>query len=103
MPTGGATTRPPTSRPRSCTPTATRPPRPRWPDARGSVYFTARAGWSSLRDADNARWLTPQPGLPQFFPERVVAVSGTLYLLSKNVAGGTSAAALVSALTTEVR
>ena len=73
------------------------------PETRGSVYFTARAGCASLRDADIARWLTPQPGLPQFFPERVVAGAETLYLLSKNVAGGTSAAALVSALTTEVR
>ena len=73
------------------------------PETRGSVYFTARAGCASLRDNDIARWVVPQPGLPEFTPERFVAGAQTLYLLSKNVAGGTSMAALVAALTTEVR
>jgi len=73
------------------------------PETRGSVYFTARAGCASLRDNDIARWVTPQPGLAEFCPGRFVEQRETLYLLSKNVAGGTSAAALVSALTTEVR
>jgi hypothetical protein len=54
-------------------------------------------------DNDIARWVVPQPGLPEFTPERFVAGAQTLYLLSKNVAGGTSTAALVAALTTEVR
>ena len=73
------------------------------PETRGSVYFTARAGCASLRDNDIACWVTPQPGLAEFCPGRFVEQRETLYLLSKNVAGGTSAAALVSALTTEVR
>jgi type IV secretory pathway TraG/TraD family ATPase VirD4 len=73
------------------------------PETRGSVYFTARAGCSSLRDNDIARWISPQPGLAQFVPADFVETRQTLYLLSKNVAGGTSAASLVSALTTEVR
>jgi type IV secretory pathway TraG/TraD family ATPase VirD4 len=73
------------------------------PETRGSVYFTARAGCSSLRDNDIARWITPQPHLTEFVPARFVETRETLYLLSKSVAGGTSAASLVSALTTEVR
>ena len=73
------------------------------PETRGSVYFTARSGTSSLRDNDIARWVTPQPGLPEFTPVEFVETRQTLYLLSKNVAGGTSAASLMSALTTEVR
>jgi type IV secretory pathway TraG/TraD family ATPase VirD4 len=73
------------------------------PETRGSVYFTARAGMSSLRDNEIARWVTPQQGLPEFVPANFVETRQTLYLLSKNVAGGTSAASLVSALTTEVR
>lgn len=73
------------------------------PETRGSVYFTARAGTSSLRDNDISAWVTPQPGLDEFSPAQFVETRQTLYLLSKNVAGGTSAASLVSALTTEVR
>lgn len=73
------------------------------PETRGSVYFTARAGCASLRDNDIARWITPQPGLAEFIPANFVETRETLYLLSKSVKGGTSAAALVSALTTEVR
>ena len=73
------------------------------PETRGSVYFTARAGTSSLRDNDISRWITPQEGLVEFSPAAFVETRETLYLLSKNVAGGTSAASLVSALTTEVR
>ena len=67
------------------------------------MYFTARSGCSSLRDNQIAAWVTPQPGLAEFVPDRFVESRQTLYLLSKNVTGGTSAAALVSALTTEVR
>ena len=73
------------------------------PETRGSVYFTARSGTSSLRDNDISRWVTPQDGLDEFVPAQFVETRETLYLLSKNVAGGTSAASLVSALTTEVR
>lgn len=67
------------------------------------MYFAARAGCASLRDNDIAAWVTPQPGLREFRPERFVDTRQTLYLLSKNVAGGTSAAPLVAALTTEIR
>jgi len=73
------------------------------PETRGSVYFTARSGCSSLRDNDIARWVTPQAGLDEFIPAEFVETRETLYLLSKSVKGGTSAAAIVSALTTEVR
>jgi hypothetical protein len=67
------------------------------PETRGSVYFTARAGCSSLRDNDISRWVVPQPGLPEFRPNQFLDSRGTLYLLSKNIAGGTSAAPIVSA------
>ena len=73
------------------------------PETRGSVYFTARSGCSSLRDNDISRWVTPQDGLPEFSPRSFVNTRQTLYLLSKNSQGGTSAASIVSALTTEVR
>jgi type IV secretory pathway TraG/TraD family ATPase VirD4 len=73
------------------------------PETRGSVYFTARSGTSSLRDNEISAWVTPQAGLVEFVPAHFVETRETLYLLSKNVAGGTSAASLVSALTTEVR
>ena len=73
------------------------------PETRGSVYFTARAGMSSLRDRNITRWITPQPGLDEFRPDQFLASNQTLYLMSKNVKGGTSAAAIISALTNEVR
>jgi type IV secretory pathway TraG/TraD family ATPase VirD4 len=75
-------------------------------ETRGSVYFTARSACSSLRDKTIGRWVTPPADkkIREFVPDEFVA-SGTetLYLLSKNVKGGTSAAAIVAALTTEVR
>lgn len=73
------------------------------PETRGSVYFTARAGMSSLRDRNITRWITPQAGLDEFRPDMFMASNQTLYLMSKNVKGGTSAAAIISALTNEVR
>lgn len=73
------------------------------PETRGSVYFTARAGMSSLRDRNITRWITPQAGLDEFRPTQFMASNQTLYLMSKNVKGGTSAAAIISALTNEVR
>ncbi len=73
------------------------------PETRGSVYFTARSGTSSLRDNEISCWVVPQDGLDEFVSAQFVETRQTLYLLSKNVAGGTSAASLVSALTTEVR
>ena len=73
------------------------------PETRGSVYFTARAGMSSLRDRNITRWVTPQTGLGEFRPDQFLASNETLYLMSKNVKGGTSAAAIISALTNEVR
>lgn len=45
----------------------------------------------------------PATRLTEFVPAAFVETRQTLHLLSKNVAGGTSAASLVSALTTEVR
>src|SRR5664280_1228312 len=116
MPTAGSTTSPTTLRYGSCGRPATPRPRTRWPAPRGCTRRpTARSisppgpavrrcgTTTSLRDNDIARWVVPQPGLPEFTPERFVAGAQTLYLLSKNVGGGTSAAALVAALTTEVR
>ncbi len=73
------------------------------PETRGSVYFTARAGMSSLRDRNITRWITPQAGLEEFRPDQFMESNQTLYLMSKNVKGGTSAAAIISALTNEVR
>lgn len=73
------------------------------PETRGSVYFTARAGMSSVRDTNITNWVTPQDGLQEFQPDEFARSRQTLYLLSQDVASGTSAAAFVSALTTAVR
>ena len=73
------------------------------PETRSSVYFTARSATASLRDQQITRWVTPRPGLPQFDPAAFAASRQTLYLLSKGVRGGTTAASLVAALTNEVR
>jgi type IV secretory pathway TraG/TraD family ATPase VirD4 len=71
-------------------------------ETRGSVFFTATAGMASLRDRDISRWVTPSAGLEEFDPQRFPETRETLYMLSKGMEGGTSAAALVSALTSEL-
>lgn len=48
-----------------------------------------------LLDPAIAAWVTPDPDLPQFFPERHVLSTDTLYLLSKD--GGGSAAGVIAA------
>src|SRR5450759_4736556 len=98
-------------RPPSCWPTCCWPPTwptaPCWmPTAGSTTSPTTLRGelrQPRLRDHPAGDVVVPQPGLPEFTPERFVAGAQTLYLLSKNVAGGTSTAALVAALTTEVR
>ena len=70
---------------------------------RGSVYWTARTALSCLRIPGIARWVTPQPGLAAFDPQRFVASRQTLYLLSKDASGGTTAGPLVAALADRVR
>lgn len=75
------------------------------PETRGSVYFTARAGLASLRDDEIVSWVVPDAAgeLEEFIPADFVRTRQTLYMLSKGVKGGTSAAAVVSAMTTEIR
>ena len=77
------------------------------PEARGSVYFTARVAAKCLRNPEITAWVTPprpdqHAGRPlEEFDAAAFPVSRqTLYLLSKD--GGGSAAPLVAALTDRV-
>jgi len=69
------------------------------PETRTSVYFNARAGVLSLTSDSVARWVTPQPGLPQLRADEFVTSRDTLYLLSKE--GGGTAAPILAALADE--
>ena len=53
------------------------------------IYETARQCVACLLDPTIAAWVSPDPELPQFLPERHVLSPDTLYLLSKD--GGGSA------------
>ncbi len=73
------------------------------PEARGSVYFTARVAAKCLRNPEITAWVTPPPAhrpLAEFDPVAFPTSRQTLYLLSKD--GGGSAAPLVAALTDRV-
>ncbi len=73
------------------------------PEARGSVYFTARVAARCLRNPQITAWVTPPPPgqqLEEFDAAAFPASRQTLYLLSKD--GGGSAAPLVAALTDRV-
>ncbi|MFI6490698.1 type IV secretory system conjugative DNA transfer family protein [Streptomyces sp. NPDC050564] len=64
-------------------------------ETRDGIYETARQCVACLLDPSIAAWVTPDPELPQFLPERHVLSTDTLYLLSKD--GGGSAAGVIAA------
>ncbi|GAA2813102.1 hypothetical protein GCM10020219_101650 [Nonomuraea dietziae] len=64
-------------------------------ETRGGVYSTAAQTMACLLDPVISKWITPDPGKPQFDPEDFVTGSDTLYLFSKKGRGG--AAPLVAA------
>jgi type IV secretory pathway TraG/TraD family ATPase VirD4 len=64
-------------------------------ETRDGIYETARQCVACLLDPSIATWVTPDPELPQFLPERHVLSTDTLYLLSKD--GGGSAAGVIAA------
>ncbi|MEU6278108.1 TraM recognition domain-containing protein [Streptomyces populi] len=64
-------------------------------ETRDGIYETSRQCVACLLDPAIAAWVTPDPALPQFFPDRHVLSRDTLYLLSKD--GGGSAAGVVAA------
>ncbi|MFD8615400.1 type IV secretory system conjugative DNA transfer family protein, partial [Streptomyces sp. NPDC059631] len=64
-------------------------------ETRDGIYETSRQCVACLLDPAIAAWVTPDPSLPQFFPDRHVLSHDTLYLLSKD--GGGSAAGVVAA------
>lgn len=72
------------------------------PETRDGIYETARTAAACLANPDIMRWVTPTPGatLRQFDVARFPTSADTLYLLSKDGAGG--AAPLVAALTDQV-
>ncbi|MFF5361552.1 type IV secretory system conjugative DNA transfer family protein [Streptomyces scabiei] len=64
-------------------------------ETRDGIYETARQCVACLLDPAIAAWVSPDPGLPEFLPERHALSSDTLYLLSKD--GGGSAAGVIAA------
>ncbi|MDX3521696.1 type IV secretory system conjugative DNA transfer family protein [Streptomyces scabiei] len=64
-------------------------------ETRDGIYETARQCVACLLDPAIAAWVSPDPGLPRFLPERHALSSDTLYLLSKD--GGGSAAGVIAA------
>ncbi|WP_293783211.1 type IV secretory system conjugative DNA transfer family protein, partial [uncultured Aeromicrobium sp.] len=67
---------------------------------RAGVYGTAQQLVSFLTNAEATRWVTPQPGKPQFDPDAFANSTDTLYSLSKEGRG--NAGPLVTALTVAV-
>jgi type IV secretory pathway TraG/TraD family ATPase VirD4 len=71
------------------------------PETRDGVYETARTAAQCLRDGDIMAWVTrPVARSPELDPARLVRTRETLYMLSKDGAGG--AAPLVAALADRV-
>ncbi|MGW1671893.1 type IV secretory system conjugative DNA transfer family protein [Streptomyces sp. NPDC002324] len=64
-------------------------------ETRDGIYETARQCAACLLDPAIAAWVTPDPKLPQFLPDRHALSRDTLYLLSKD--GGGSAAGVIAA------
>ncbi|WP_200300665.1 TraM recognition domain-containing protein [Streptomyces adelaidensis] len=64
-------------------------------ETRDGIYETARQCVACLLDPAISAWVSPDPDLPQFLPERHVLSPDTLYLLSKD--GGGSAAGVIAA------
>ncbi|MFD8736679.1 type IV secretory system conjugative DNA transfer family protein [Streptomyces sp. NPDC059618] len=65
-------------------------------ETRDGIYETARQTVSCLLDPEILAWVTPDPDLPEFRPDRHVLGNDTLYLLSKD--GGGSAAGVIAGL-----
>lgn len=65
-------------------------------ETRDGIYETARQCAACLLDPSILAWVSPDPALPQFRPERHVLGRDTLYLLSKD--GGGSAAGVIAGL-----
>ncbi|MEH1028375.1 TraM recognition domain-containing protein [Micromonospora profundi] len=65
-------------------------------ETRDGIYETARQCVACLLDPDILAWVSPDPYLPQFRPDRHVLGRDTLYLLSKD--GGGSAAGVIAGL-----
>ncbi|NJP74503.1 type IV secretory system conjugative DNA transfer family protein [Streptomyces sp. C1-2] len=65
-------------------------------ETRDGIYETARQTVSCLLDPEILAWVTPDPHLPEFRPDRHVIGKDTLYLLSKD--GGGSAAGVIAGL-----
>ncbi|MFI2040946.1 type IV secretory system conjugative DNA transfer family protein [Streptomyces bottropensis] len=64
-------------------------------ETRDGIYETARQCAACLLDPAISAWVTPDPELPQFLPDRHALSRDTLYLLSKD--GGGSAAGVIAA------
>ncbi|KNE82914.1 MULTISPECIES: type IV secretory system conjugative DNA transfer family protein [Streptomyces] len=69
-------------------------------ETRDGIYETARQCAACLLDPAIAAWVTPDPKVPQFRPERHALSRDTLYLLSKD--GGGSAAGVIAGLADSV-
>ncbi|MEV0940955.1 type IV secretory system conjugative DNA transfer family protein [Micromonospora wenchangensis] len=65
-------------------------------ETRDGIYETARQCVACLLDPEILAWVSPDPYLPQFRPERHVLGRDTLFLLSKD--GGGSAAGVIAGL-----
>ncbi|MEU5909193.1 TraM recognition domain-containing protein [Micromonospora sp. NPDC047527] len=65
-------------------------------ETRDGIYETARQCVACLLDPEILSWVSPDPYLPQFRPDRHVLGRDTLYLLSKD--GGGSAAGVIAGL-----
>ncbi|MEU6116071.1 TraM recognition domain-containing protein [Streptomyces sp. NPDC047117] len=69
-------------------------------ETRDGIFETARQCVSCLLDPRISAWVTPDPGVAQFSPQRHALSRDTLYLLSKD--GGGSAAGVIAALADSV-
>ncbi|MEU3625702.1 hypothetical protein BS329_38635 [Amycolatopsis coloradensis] len=57
------------------------------PETRDSIFQTARTGASCLRNPNILKWVTRQPGLPEFQMRDFVRSTDAMYLMSKDSAG----------------
>jgi type IV secretory pathway TraG/TraD family ATPase VirD4 len=69
-------------------------------ETRDGIFETARQCVACLLDPKISAWVTPDPQVAQFSPERHVLSRDTLYLLSKD--GGGSAAGVIAAMADSV-
>ncbi|MGW2051631.1 TraM recognition domain-containing protein [Streptomyces sp. NPDC001858] len=61
------------------------------PETRDGIYETARQYAAALLDSEIAAWVTPQKNVREFKPSAFTVSADTLYLLSKDGGGGSSA------------